>query len=547
MKDFERKRFSFLKFIILLFFVLCFVNLANSKAQGDKIVEEDVKADISLMPDVDGLIRLGEKEYSREKYNAALGYFKNGQEVMEIQDKKNTPLYVKLLNAIGNIYFSNKQYGLAKINYENGEKILKSLNLLDSKIAAINLFNYSNILYLLPGYELALVNYIKSIKILEKENYLNSDIYLRVLLNLSNVLVKLGKSQDALKNYENIIEACKVLELKKTEIYASSLHNKAVILSLQNNKKEARRFFRKAYKTFRRIREKVKASDSKKYRLIIREAPCINPFGVPAVSSLGLTEEETDLLRTYTGKFRFHRSKPSIQRTYKGRLADTNILLRDLLDHTKIDSGGLNTLRKQIITNKMNREGKGIYFVDIGPAVGNKFYPAATSVAVARDFTEMDVIAFDLPYAVKLYQRKTLRSAKRKLTSYKNIQIFAGDGLKSLRDQFQDKEKWLLKDRGIPNTKDSDLIVLRSANAIDIYIPWKRVKPSLELVARDFRDQPVLYLFNRSMLLKPKNSLHFKIIGLLSIRGFHHNEQSFKRHGQKPYVLNTAVLNSIKF
>lgn len=221
-----------------------------------------------------------------------------------------------------------------------------------------------------------------------------------------------------------------------------------------------------------------------------------------------LTPYELSRLKNYAGSFRLEEhTDQQISRTFAGRLDDHIIFLRDIASHF------------------FNGNGPPV-FIDIGPGVANPQSPAVTSVEMARAFPNMHVVAFDLPEEVAKFQTRVPSYKREALRRMSNFTVVSGDGLKSLRDQIR-----------YPLIPADALVIIRTANAIDIYCDWKDVEPALVRMAEDFRDNPVVLFFNREILWKLAGEAAWKNIGQVSDRGFRHNSRDLRRNGAPPYYL----------
>jgi len=479
------------------------------------------------------LTRKGNESLAQKKYEVALSYYLSAKEILDLKKANGDLRYANLLTNIGNMHAVRNRPGLAIVHYERARLLLHRLKKSKTRAAAVLYFNYGTALEQAKDYKNAVLEFGKARVILADANLRNSVLYNKVLLQEGNALARDGSLKEAAQAYSRVISALYILDDRKNELYAAAHFNRAIT---NKDEKAAASDYRIARLTYGRLGLKARAADARNRLKTPHRAAFASSFHPPVKNSLGLTPAEERLVRSYTGAFRFSEKIPSLQRTYGGRQADTNIFLRDLLDSSR-NEAALAALRKRTLTSGMNKAGKGLFFVDIGPAVGNIYNPAPTSASLARDFGEMPVVALDLPYAVKKFLRQASGKSKYSLVKYKNVHVFSGNGLKSLSAQFKDKERWVLKDRAVPDVSRAELIIVRAANSIDIYVPWKGVRPALELMASDFKTRNLLLLFNRTILFKPKNSIHYSVIGILSMRGFHHNKLSYNRLGQPPYVL----------
>jgi hypothetical protein len=196
------------------------------------------------------------------------------------------------------------------------------------------------------------------------------------------------------------------------------------------------------------------------------------------------------------------------------------------------------SLCRGIPSEVLDHQGEGTLFIDIGPGVANQALSAVSSMEIAVDFPKMTVVALDLPEQVALMSKISAR-AKDKLRQFANVIILAGDGLKSLKIQIEDYNR--ANDRKI-NVDAARMLIVRAANSIDIYCPWTSNKESncrhaLEVMARDFRDKPLLLFFNRSILFKPREQTAYQLLGESSSSGFSHHSDELSRGQEEPYTM----------
>ena len=175
------------------------------------------------------------------------------------------------------------------------------------------------------------------------------------------------------------------------------------------------------------------------------------------------------------------------------------------------------------------------HFIDIGPGVGeitNPEYPAISSLELARALPGMNVIALDLPESLN-----TLRSARQSqpqigasLLNQKNVKVIQGDGMASLPSQLA-KATDAFGKGPVATIKPGDQVVIRASNSIDIYFPWKQLRPVLERMGVDYRDNPVTLLFADKILYKPAGADTFTARGKVSQRGFNHQQPTTRHVG----------------
>ncbi|MBP9718038.1 hypothetical protein KBD59_01955 [Candidatus Gracilibacteria bacterium] len=228
----------------------------------------------------------------------------------------------------------------------------------------------------------------------------------------------------------------------------------------------------------------------------------------PVKGSFALDTEEMNRLSHYKAYSISRHTDNQVARTYVHRLDDHIHFIEDVM---RGESDALKALNSAIFEGRPDP-----VFIDIGPGLANTIAPAVTSAEVAEAFPNMKVVAFDLPEELGDYQKKVSPKLKGQLEAHENIVIVGGDGLKPMPGQ-------LPKDL----VSDKTPIMIRSANAIDIYCDWKDVEPALLKVAEDYAHQPVIYFFNKDIMYKPAGSGAWEIIGQLSERGFQHNATKY--------------------
>jgi len=389
----------------------------------------------------------------------------------------------------------------------------------------------------------------KALRLMQSISQTNNPVAGRILLNLGYAYFAMGRIQRASKFFNQIILSMKILGKKPGALEGHAFNNTAVILMQQNKAGLAKKYFKKASLIYRRSRHREDARDASRRIKKIKFSKALSDTGLPREDSAGFFKNEILRLKSYLWNFKFKRHSQVIRaRTYPGRQQDTLVLIRDLINLRTGERGSLRLLRKYWLGAKYSgkkpeqylgrfKEGNNITFVDIGPAISNRWTPAVTALALCNEFRRMSVVGLDLPGEVEIFKKKLSIKTRRRVLAYDNFHILSGDGTKSIRTQFTEKKRWTLIDRPIPILHPGDPIIIRTANAIDVYFPWKVIQPVLVRMSLDFKDNPLIIIFNRSIIFKRRGSTHLQIIGALSRRGFWHNSLSFNRRGEPPYII----------
>lgn len=270
-------------------------------------------------------------------------------------------------------------------------------------------------------------------------------------------------------------------------------------------------------------------------------------------SDLGFTPEEEKRLAGYKGWF-LHGDPNIRNRTFESRLEDHEILLSDILN-TK--GPILSDYQESLLPHTDSR----FFFIDIGPGIANKDInikggrgkPAITSQEMATKFPDMPVVVLDLPEEVDRFTGTTFdrnyvvdTDKRDEMLSHNNIHILSGNGLHSLLNQWNDPDTNPYPDRERPAIRQHDTIIVRTANAVDIYCEWEDVKPALARMAQDFKDHPVLLLFNKEIIIKEKGQTEWRVAGHVSDMGFNHYYRILARHGEDAYTLKHPF-DSVKY
>ena len=337
----------------------------------------------------------------------------------------------------------------------------------------------------------------------------------------------------------------RMLGLEEDRLHAALLYAIAQSQVRAGDKKAASANFRSAEQIFRKHGFGTEAAQARAHSTARILGQPMLPLPVQVQRPFGFTPDTEMVMRSYTGLFDFSSHHPDVKaRTYGGRHTDTNVFLRALLDSKLEPTGALGILRRAILPGEANERGRGVVFVDIGPAVANRWNPAVTAASVARDFPEMPVVALDLPDEIGRFHKLVPAGLKRKLFAMQNFRIVSADGVQSLKTQFAVKSNWIPEERAILSIPTEQLVVVRAANSVDIYVPYDPVRASLEQMPPDFADHSLLYFFNRSILWKPRGTRSFRIVGFVSVRGFHHNKVTFSREGDPAFTLSLSAVNN---
>lgn len=434
--------------------------------------------------------------------------------------------------AVNNRYL----YGLVLADLSQLE--LANYSLADLKSDALSkenqiLFHYNLSLleYRLASFKKAKARITNQIKIITNMELSNHDISLYSLNLHAAIELKLGNWNVAKSKWESLVQAKSVYNIEEKPYYRYALFNLALLEKNRNNFESSENY----YKQYTRLTS-FSQIQSLGTEPIVGTQFYQDDLKFPEPRKFSELEEKT--IKSYTGRYIFYGQDEEIRaRTYENRLEDTNVFLSDLIEESQFKSKNLNRLRKLLFGESLDfSKGNNVIFFDIGPALNHPEYPGVTSLAVAKHFPEMEVVLWELPTEVNLFLSKVKPEKKDFLYSFKNIRIFSADGVGDFESDYQNEKNWILRNRPIPKLKGKT-IILRAANSIDIYEPFTKIEPHFESMGKILKDNAVLYFFNRSILLKPKGSEKFTLIGNQSIRGFHHNFQSLDRNGEPPYTI----------
>jgi hypothetical protein len=271
----------------------------------------------------------------------------------------------------------------------------------------------------------------------------------------------------------------------------------------------------------------------------------------------GFSSKDLRIIRSFYA-FRVKKGKDEnvFNRTFPHRFEDHHVLLKGLIEKPKTFQ--LKTVAKILFPSKQYKP----LFIDIGPGIANvdleeldgKGIPAVTSIEMAEDFPHIPIIVMDLPSQVSIFMgtkegrtrsgKKFIVSPKKRalLLKHPNIHIMSGNGLLSLKTQYENLKTNPIKTRKRPPISNTTSLIIRAVNSIDIYCMYHKKNghfPSLRStflrIAKDFKKIPVMFLFNRIIIIKKANSTKWRIIGTISKMGFDHNERGLYRRGEPPF------------
>lgn len=394
-------------------------------------------------------------------------------------------------------------------------------------------YNLALVFYRLGRYEAVISLLKEQRKKIFSVSIPNFDIALQSLLLYGAAQYEIGNWSVAKSVWESILQAKSTYAIDDKVYYRSALFNLS-ILSLQRNHLEQSETYYKQYVKLTPYGQIQSLPSDDNFEI----GKPIYPYTWSIPQGILFSDLEEKTIRSYTGRYLFQTQDEEIRaRTYENRLEDTNLILDDLLNPSAYLSKSMIVLRKSLFGDlRLHEQGNQVVFLDIGPALNHPEYPGITSQAVAKHFPKMEVVLWELPGEVDLFLKKVKPELKEKLYGFNNIRILSADGVGDFQTEYNDPNHWILRNRPIPSLKQKT-IVIRAANSIDIYEPYTKIQPHFENLGKELKDNPVLYFFNRSILLKPKGKEKFILIGNQSIRGFHHNFQSLDRNGEPPYSI----------
>lgn len=279
---------------------------------------------------------------------------------------------------------------------------------------------------------------------------------------------------------------------------------------------------------------------------------------------LNFTPEEERRLKSYHEYNAKYFSDNNFNRTYPNRLQDHEFFIQSVMYpespnqevrkvYKNYDEAlpTIQSLHDELFPSPEYQP----FFIDIGPGIANKDTmvmggkgkPAITSQEMADRFPDMPVVALDLPDQVEIFMGRTqgIDNKKRKYTidkkdreemlRRKNIHVLSGDGLKSLRTQWQDQSTNPLPERQRPQISSNHVLFIRAANSTDIYCSWEDNKKAIERMGKDFPGNAIVFFFNKEIIYKKRNSSEWNIIGQVSDWGFNHKGRTLSRKGKPPF------------
>nr|MBP7898998.1 peptidoglycan-binding protein [Candidatus Gracilibacteria bacterium] len=273
----------------------------------------------------------------------------------------------------------------------------------------------------------------------------------------------------------------------------------------------------------------------------------------------GLTREEERRLARHSIYQNIGHSHNVQNRTFRGRLQDHEMLLDTIFSGAH--GGESAKILKDIL---LNPQTDGMFFIDIGPGIANKDLdvrggrgkPAVSLQEFAGKFKGVQCFALDMPSEMDIFTGKTPEAVagytiasedRNELLAKRNMHLIRGNGLTSLKDQLVSPRTNPYPERPRPTPTKNSTIIVRAANSIDLYGNWeKEILPALTKMAEDFKDNPVVLLFNREILVKPAHSATWKLVGQVSGMGFRHNDRALTRSGHPPFFLYEDKVRSLK-
>lgn len=480
----------------------------------------------ATLPGALALFGLGDAALKGRNSMTALYNFHAAEQALESGGAEKSFLHLAGKVRLGAAYLLDGKPGLAAHSYERASEAANALGLQGSPSHAMILANTGLLAMRQRNAPEALKNYDMALEILRNHRMSQTTLYLAIAAHRGNALRLLGEIARAEETFNQVIGESKVLGLEQSVVSAEAMYSNGVLSMVRGDVMRAQYLMISAQTTMARLGNN-------------RAAPDYLPVEMLSGGDGLYSADELRLLSSYCGAFSYASHARWIQaRTYEGRLDDTNVFLKDLLDARKRDSEALSLLRGKFLPGA-DPSGRGVVFIDIGPAIANLTNPGVTAVSLARDFPSMQVIALDLPEQVDIFNTAVLPYLRNRVLGFPNLHIFAGNGIQPLAAQFQAPAGWVKQQKIDPK---GAAIVIRAANSIDIYESWETNKNALDRIAADYTESPIIYLFNRSILFKPAGSQRFNIIGILSMAGFDHMFETFNRRGESAYLLSLSAL-----
>lgn len=521
----------------ILWFAMAFRDLGNRALKNGAVAGAETyfrraqtllaqgQLDASL-PGALALFGLGDAALKSRNSVGALYHLHAAEQALESGGGEKSFLSLAARVRLGAAYLLDDKPGLAAHSYGKAARTVSLLGLEGSPAHAMILANSGLLAMRQRNAEEALKQYESSLAMLRKNQMSQTTLYLAIAAHRGNALRLLGQINLAEESFNQVIAESKILGLEQSVISAEAMYSNGVLSMVRGDVMRAQYLMVSAQTTMARLGNN-------------RAAPDYLPFDMLSGGDGQYGADELRLLSSYCGAFSYASHARWIQaRTYEGRLDDTNVFLKDLLDARRTNSEALNQLRSRFLQTP-DPSGKGVVFIDIGPAIANLTNPGVTAVSLARDFPGMQVIALDLPEQVEIFRSSVFPYLRNRVLGFPNLHVFAGNGIEPLAAQFSGAAGWLKPQRIDPRGSP---VVIRAANSIDIYESWEVNRRALERIAQDYPESPIVYLFNRSILFKPVNARRFYIVGILSMAGFDHQFETFNRRGESAYILSLSAL-----
>ncbi len=266
--------------------------------------------------------------------------------------------------------------------------------------------------------------------------------------------------------------------------------------------------------------------------------------------------EEEARIRAYADERKtFKHGIDSINRTFDHRLIDHEILLANIMQKEgSTSSPGIVDLRKILFPHA---EIKPI-FIDIGPglanpeaAKGGKGKPGITLQEIAAKFPDMPSIGIDLPYQINAFfgnkpEYLIDEDKQQEFLNRNNIHLISGNGLSRLSNLWKNENNNPVPNKKRPEITAQSTPIIRSANALDLYVSNRAAKVALSKIAEDYKSNAIMLLYNREIMVKPAQSTQWTIVGQTSGRGFQHFSRSLDlQKGELPYRLDAGKLNKM--
>lgn len=483
----------------------------------------------SSIPGALSLQGLGDLALKNRNSINALYHTHSAQQALESMGAQRSFLYAGGYLRLGASYLLDNQVNLAIHSYDKANELIQNLGLSDAPENSMISANLALASIRGGDYAKGIGLYQTALQNLQKNGLANSTLYLNILAHLGNAFRFAGSIREAEASFNQVMLGSKILGLDESMIYAEAMYSTGTLSMIRGDYMRAQYLMVSAQMTMARLGNPRGVGDYIPMELM------------PTRQAAGMTTEEARLLASYCGAFSYASHSRVVQsRTYEGRLDDTNVFLRDLLDKRKSNDPALNSLREAFLANP-DPGGRDVVFVDIGPAIAHLTNPGVTAISLARDFPSMEVIALDLPEQVDIFRLTVAPYLRNRVTSFPNFFILSGNGIYSLAQQTAARDLWL--GQKVPGNMSGKPIVIRAANSIDIYESWEANASAFARLGRDYAASPIIYLFNRSILFKPAGKTEFKIIGMVSPAGFDHMYETFNRQGNPAYTIVSSALN----